>query len=65
MKVFEPDKGANIWGAAQSVVFLAACDGKAVRLLFNDINIEVGPRSDPQDIVTIYGLKCDLRRALK
>ncbi len=60
----ETPKGASVWEAAQEAIRLAANRSEEVEFKFNDIPLRVHPKSYYIDIVVIYNLKHDLRRAI-
>lgn len=58
-----PGKGMSIYQASQEAIARAIDYQSYVHFLFNEISIEVHPNSFVDDIVTIYDLRCQLRRA--
>lgn len=54
--------GDNIWSAARKAQELAYYNKSPVSFSFNEIEVIVQPDSNVENIVEIYGLKCDIRR---
>jgi hypothetical protein len=65
MTTIEAEKGDSIYTAARKAIMHAKINSTEVRFVFNEIEIIVSPLSFDIDIVTIYDLKCNVRRLKK
>lgn len=61
----EIECGMNIWQACMFLCKESKQRGKGVCGDFNEIDIHATPFSDADDLVTIYGLKSEVRRLKK
>lgn len=60
--IIEAPKGENVYGAARYAIAEAKRLGSYTRFRFNDIEIDAHPDSRAEDLVSIYGLHCEVKR---
>lgn len=59
---YKTEPGQSICGASNRAARLAQMKNEEVEFRFNDAYLSVTPTSNPDDIVLIYALKCELAR---